>query len=287
MRLSAKVIIAAIIAVLLMGVFIYTRLHREEEIIHPSRGNITEAVYALGKVKSDERFEVIVGVDSTVTHLFTREGDQVAKGAPLIEFDRQATFRAPFAGTVTYVKAFERETVVPRIPVLRLENLRDRYIELSLEQQAALRVKKGLPAKISLESVRGKVLLGKVTALYPREDEFLAQVRVDDLDPSVLPGMTADVTVEVGKIENVILVPLRAIQNGMVTKRVGSRWNKVKVDVGHVDGINAEIRGDTLSPSDEIRVPVSGQGAGNGQGARPEGSQGAATSRPDSGSGGH
>lgn len=227
---------------------------KQYEIIHPTRGEITEAVYGLGKVKSNNRFEVIVGVISTVTHRFVEEGQFVLKGAPLIQFESSALFRAPFDGTITFAPLYQGETALPHVPTLRIEDLSNRYIELSLEQQAILRVRPGLPAKVSFESIRGKVLNGKVTAIFPREDEFLTHISVTGLDESVLPGMTADVTIEIGKIPDAILVPLKAVKNSMVIVNKNGRWQKIKVEVGHIDGLFAEIKGGTLSPQDDIRV---------------------------------
>lgn len=252
-----KLYAIALIALFALGA-IFSFRNYGYEIVHPRKGDITEAVYGLGKVKSDQRFEVIVGVISTVTKRYVNEGDFVKKGSLLIEFDDSAKFRAPFDGTVTFVRAFPGETAIPNTPILRLEDLTKRYIEISLEQQATLRIRPDLPAKVSFESLRGRVLNARVAAVYPREDEFLARISVEDLDPSVLPGMTADVAIEISKIHDAMLVPLKAVQNGMVTVRRGGVWQKIKVDVGHIDGFSAEIKGNALSESDEIRIRAGG-----------------------------
>lgn len=172
-------IVWSLLSVLLLAIgvtsAVYYYRNNKYEIVHPKKGDIIEAVYGLGKVKSNNRFEVILGVISTVKNRFVNEGDLVEKGAPLIELD-DAIFRAPFRGTVTYVSLYKGETAVPHIPILRLEDLNSCYIELSLEQQSMLRVKLGQPAKVSFESIRGKVLSGKVTAIFPREDEFLTRI---------------------------------------------------------------------------------------------------------------
>jgi multidrug efflux pump subunit AcrA (membrane-fusion protein) len=230
---------------------------RGYELVHPKRGDLTEAIYGLGKVRSNKRFEVRVGVISTVKEVFVDEGDFVKRGARLIRFEPDIVFRAPFAGTVTFVGIDAGENAPAQTPVLRVEDLSDRYMELSLEQEGALRVKPGQNARVSFESLRRETLRGKVTALYSRQDEFLALVQVPDLSPSVLPGMTADVSVEVGTIKDALLVPLRAVRDGQVTVRKGRKLHKIKVDVGHVDGSWAEIRGDALSLEDEVAVPKS------------------------------
>lgn len=246
--------------ILFLGIIIYIGFEkiraRQFEIIHPIKGNITEAVYGLGKVKSNNRFEVIIGVISTVTKLYVNEGDYVKKNDPLIKLNDTALFRAPFDGTVTLADLFDGETALPSKPILRVEDLNNCYIELSLEQQSILNVKVGQKAKVSFESLRGEVLDGQVTSIFPREDEFLARISVKNLQKNILPGMTADVTIEVGSIENALLVPLAAVRNGIVSVFRDGHWQKLKIDVGHVDGQFAEIKGEVLTVNDQIRLKV-------------------------------
>ncbi len=248
-------ILTLVLAVIVIASLILMRSiwnSRSIDAEQPRRGEITEAVYGLGKVKADRRFEVKLGVISTVKAVYVREGDFVPKGAKLIEFDSNALFRAPFDGTVTKIAAQEGETATPQAVVLRFEDLKDRYIEISLEQQGALRIRKGMKAKVSFESLRGKVLEGEVVALFPKEDEFLAHVAVKNLEDSVLPGMTADVAIEIGKIQNALLIPLKAISNGSVLIERNGRREKIKIEIGHIDGLSAEVLGGDIRPSDKI-----------------------------------
>lgn len=243
-----------LILLILIGVKFYSA--RQFEVTHPTKGNITEAVYGLGKVKSNNRYEVIIGIISTVTQRFVNEGDFVKKNAPLIKFNDDTLFRAPFSGTITLANLYPGETALPNKPLLRLEDLSQRYLELSLEQQSILHVKVGQPAQVSFESLRGQVLAGHVTAIFPREDEFLARVSVDGLNETILPGMTADVTIEVGSIQNATLVPLAAVRSGVLNVFRQGSWQKIKVEVGRIDGLFAEIKSSDLTPSDQIRYKV-------------------------------
>lgn len=249
-----KVKYGSILAIVfLIGIAIYFLIRKEEDYVHPVKGSITEAVYGLGKVKTHKRFEVILGVLSTVQKLFVDEGYAVKKGDALIQFE-SGIVRAPFTGTVTLVRFREGETALPQIPTVRLEDITERFIELSLEQQAALRIRPGQNAKISFESLRSKIIQGKVSSIFSRDDEFIAHIQLPQLSASVLPGMTADVSVEIGTIQDAILVPVKAISNGMITVRRKGKWKKEKVNVGHVDGLRVEILGDSLKTTDEILI---------------------------------
>lgn len=247
--LSLIVLVAAIIT----GGIYYQKSHYT--LVSPIKGDIIEAIYGLGKVKSDSRYEVKVGIMTTVEKLYVREGDQVNAGAPLIKFKDSGIFKSPMAGTVTHVNQYEKETVLPQAPVIRVENLIKRHIEVSLEQNGALSVSEGQVAKVVFESLRNQKYEGKVKSLFPRDDEFIAHIEVQDLPGNVLPGMTADVAIIVGNKKQVQLIPLAAIENGMVTvKREGERRKKVEVKIGTVDGQYAELVDAPLKYDDQLLI---------------------------------
>lgn len=250
-----KVIVAILLAISAIAYGTYYFFYKKNyDIVHPTRGPIHETVYGLGKVKSHERYEVIVGVISNVKKLYVDEGFEVKKGTLLIQMEDGGPFKAPFDGTVTKVNVRTGEVALPQRPLVRIEDLTDTYLELSLEQESILRVRKGQPARISFESIRNKVLQGVVSSVFSREDEFLVHVQVDGLDPGVLPGMTADVSIEIGKISDALLVPAKAVTNGFVTVKRKGKWVKEKVEAGHMNNQNIEILSKNLSVADEIRV---------------------------------
>lgn len=219
----------------------------------PTTGDITEAIYGLGKVKSDQRYEVKVGVLSQIKKVSVKEGDFVHKDQLLLTAE-QAHFRAPFAGTVTLISVYEGELASPQTVLVRVENLEDRYIELSLEQDASLRIQKNQKAKVSFESLRGKTMEATVTAIFPRGSEFVTRLDVANLDQKILPGMSADVSIEIGKIQGT-LIPFKALRNGIVKIERDGKIQNLKVDVGLIDGLSAEIKGDTLKSTDLVLVP--------------------------------
>src|SRR5690606_24527986 len=96
------------------------------------------------------------------------------KGDELIEFEGSGVFRAPFSGTITSLNVQLGEVALPQVSVMRLEDLYDKYLEVSLEQDAALRVKKGQKAQVVFESISGRKFEGAVTSIYPKQGEFVA-----------------------------------------------------------------------------------------------------------------
>jgi multidrug efflux pump subunit AcrA (membrane-fusion protein) len=224
------------------------------DYINPKYGPIVEAIYGLGKVKTDRVYEVKLAIIKTIKKNYVQEGALVKKGDRLVRFDDGLEFTAPFSGTVTLVAFHENQYVFPQQPVIRVEDLSTKYIEVSLEQQGALRVRPSLPVRVVFESIRGEVLSGKVSAIFSRNEEFLAHIDVP-LAENILPGMTADVAIEVNHKDKVLLIPLSAITDGRVKiKRDGKRMT-VKLNIGSVDGSWAEVIDGDLSVADQILVP--------------------------------
>lgn len=252
--LTLIISLVVLVAVVVTGGIFYRKAHYTT--VHPKLGKVVEAIYGLGKVKTRTKYDVKVGIMTTVSELYVKEGEKVKKGQRLIRFKDSGAFKAPFDGLVTLIQHHQDETVLPQVTVLSLEDSSDLYIEVSLEQNSALRVKKGQTARILFESLRGEKHTGIVEAIFPREDEFIAHLEVKGLPQNVLTGMTADVAIVVGEKEDVLLIPISAISDGRVTiKNEGKRPRKVEVTVGTVDGHFAEIKDGEVSLKDSILIP--------------------------------
>lgn len=247
------IIFASIFFVLLVTVLSFYFFKKPDyEITYPHQGDIIESVYGLGKIKSKNKFDLVIGVVLKVKKIFKFEGDKVKKGDPLIEFDN-LVIKSPLDGTVTFLKYYVGETALPQIPILRIEDLSDLFIELSLDQQSVLRVMPNQKVKISFEYLRGDLFSGKVLNVFPRNDEFIASIITDKLPANVLPGMTGDLSIEIGKIKNALLLPIAAIQNGFVSIKKKEKWIKKKVHLGHSSSLFIEILDTDISTKDEIR----------------------------------
>ena len=205
------------------------------------RGPIVEAIYGLGTVTSNREFNFKVGVTSQIRQIFVREGQEIGAGAPLLRLEDSGVQKAPFSGTVISLPFKEGETVYPQAPILTLVDLHDRYIRVSLEQQGAIRVRPGQTARLTFESLRGQKFEGKIESIFPRSDQFVAHITVRDLPKEILPGMTADVAIEVGRKPDALLLPVTALSSGRVIVERGNHPQKIEVKIGIVDGEWAEV----------------------------------------------
>lgn len=244
----------SVVIVILFSIAMYSVTRPNVEYISPRYGEIIESIYGLGKVKTDDFYEVKLGIIKSVEKLYVREGDRVKKGDRLVRIEGNTVFTAPFDGTVSLIAFHESQPVFPQQTILRMDDLSNKYIEVSLEQQGALRVKPGQPVRVLFESIRGEQLQGRVASLFSRNEEFLVHIEVAGLAENVLPGMTADVAIEVGRKDKALLVPLSAISNGRVRVQRDGKNQVVGLKIGGIDGNWAEVLEGDILPSDLVIV---------------------------------
>lgn len=235
------------------GIFYYSK-SQKIQTVHPKVGPIVEAVYGIGTVTSEKIFQIKYGVPQTIEAIYVKEGDFVKAGSPLIKTDMNIS-RAPFSGTITSLPFHVGENVFAQTPILTIMDLKDRYLVVSLEQQGALRVKPGQRARIAFDSLRGQKILGIVRSIFPQNDQFLVHVLSEELPDQILPGMTADVAIEIDRRETAILIPVAALSRGKIILLKEGKREKIDVKVGMVDGQWAEITSPQLQESTEILIP--------------------------------
>ncbi|MEQ8353015.1 MAG: HlyD family efflux transporter periplasmic adaptor subunit [Leptospiraceae bacterium] len=245
--------IAGVLApVLLIVAFLI--LGRNLETVTPRKGPIVEAVYGLGTVTPRRTFTIKTGVSGRIESIYARPGDRVNLNDPLIRTD-SILFRAPFQGVVTNLLFEESEIVMPGSPILTMKTMEDHHVELIMDQESVLRIRPGLKAELSFESLRSKKISGVVSRVYSSGGEFIVEVESDEMPPEVLPDMTADVAIQIARREEVLLIPQRAVQRGQVQVLRNGLRKRIPVKIGAADAEWVEIVDDSLNMDDRIIVP--------------------------------
>ena len=253
---SKKILFTVVLSVLVIGAFFYYSF--ESNLANHSKaviqGSIVESVYGLGTVKAENIFKLRVGYTANISDVYVKEGQAIAKDQPLVRIGQDQIFKSPLDGVVTHVAFNKGETVAPNIDMLAVADLSERYILVALDQQGALRVKKGLKVVLSFESIRGQRFMGTVDSVYSYDGEFLVRIEVKELPDEILPDMTADVAIQINQKNEALLIPVKAVSNGRVFKIVNGKKQKIPVTLGLVDGAMAEVVEGDLKPGDQIYV---------------------------------
>lgn len=197
--------------------------------------------------------------------------------------ERQAAslkVRAPIAGIVNILSNYRAtnpvnptprefragDRVWPGAPILDLPDLSSAYVTARLDEADRGRLTEGQPVHIRLDAVadrdyRGRVvdisLLARVdfTSGWPPPKQFDLAILVEDADDRLRPGMSANARVEVGRIDDVLIVPAASVfyEDGRtVVYRRGRRgFDAVPVDVVRRGRDDAVVEG-ALQPGDLI-----------------------------------
>lgn len=258
MKPFRPVVLIMAAAALAAGLWVVARprLADPATISEPLRvDRIIESVYGIGTVKANNRFQLKPGVVATVSRILVKEGDAVRRGQELLALDHGPVFTAPFDGTITSLPVKTGENVFAQSMILELVDLQDRYVTVSLEQRAAVRVRQGQSARLSFENLRETAYAGTVESVYSSGTDFLVRIEAAGLPPQVLPGMTADVAIGVNEHADALLVPVAAIEEDSVRVLRDGKQVSVPIRVGIVDGAFAEVASGDLKSGDRVLLP--------------------------------
>ncbi|MBL8992475.1 MAG: efflux RND transporter periplasmic adaptor subunit [Spirochaetia bacterium] len=252
-----KILVALLIGggALVISLVAWIALRPLSSQVKPKMGRVVEAVYGIGTVTARHTYQLKLGVIQTLTHIYHKEGESVKKGEALVSFADNPTVYAPFDGVLTSIPFKEGETVFPQLPIVTLSEMKNPYIVVSLEQSGALRVRIGQSVILSFESLRGQRVNGSVSAIYPKDGQFYVNIEVPEVPDAILEGMTADVAIQVASKENVLQIPLVAVNQGRVTVIRGGLPLKIAVKLGAVDGTWAEVLDNNIRIDDLVLVP--------------------------------
>jgi HlyD family secretion protein len=174
----------------------------------------------------------------------------------------QSTLLAPFVGTITEVDIKTGDLVEEGDAAFRIDDLTSLYIDLTISEVDLASLKVGQPATLEFDAVADKEYTGEVTEIgmvgtvsngivnYP------VTIRVMDADASILPGMTASVTIITDQVDNALLVPNKAIRTNSGQKSVTVLFEgqqiTIPVTVGLTGSSMTEVFSDQLREGDVV-----------------------------------
>ncbi|MEZ0395564.1 MAG: efflux RND transporter periplasmic adaptor subunit [Anaerolineales bacterium] len=131
---------------------------------------------------------------------------------------RAGQITAPFAGTVTNVIPMPGDLVSPGLAAFRIDDLSRLLIDVQLSEVDINSVEVGQAVVVTLDAAVGQEYHGRVTQVARAGTvaagtvNFAVTVELTDPDARIRPGMTAAVTITVRQLEDVLLVPNRAVR---------------------------------------------------------------------------
>jgi HlyD family secretion protein len=125
---------------------------------------------------------------------------------------------APFAGSITRVQSKPGDQVNPGTLAFRLDDLTHMLVDVGVSEVDINRIELGQPATLIFDGVSNKEYSGVVVEVDPVGTtnqgvvEYIVTIEITNPDESVRPGMTAAVNIIVNQLEDVLMVPNRAVR---------------------------------------------------------------------------
>lgn len=180
----------------------------------------------------------------------------------------KAFIRSPITGTVLQLTAQQGETLAAGLSaptVIVVADLKRLQVDAYVDETDIGKVKLGQKVNISVDAFPDRTFVGKVqkiasgSTIQQSVVTYDVTVAITDPDHILKPDMTANVTIETGKITDVLLIPAVAVQAGSrgstvnVVKMTDGKQTIVptKVVTGGTDGVNVEIKSG-LKETDKI-----------------------------------
>ncbi len=173
-----------------------------------------------------------------------------------------ARLTAPFDAVVTAVYLKTGDQVTPGTTAFRLDDLSHLLVDVEISEVDINRVKVGQPVILTFDAVLGKEYRGEVVEVPPVGQvsqgvvNFTVTVELKDVDEEVKPAMTAAVTIVVSELEDVLLVPNRAVRfrdgERVVYVLKGGEPQPVTITLGASSDTYSEVAGGDLQEGDLI-----------------------------------
>jgi membrane fusion protein (multidrug efflux system) len=199
---------------------------------------------------------------------------QVAQQQATLDYK---TIKAPFAGHIGIRQVDVGQYLAPGTAIVTLQALDPIYVDFNLPQQALSQIAVGQSVNVSVDTFPGQKFPGKVSAINSKVDLSSRNVQIratlDNHDHKLLPGMFANIAIDVGSKQSYVTLPQTAVtynpfgdtvflvdnkgkdakgQDQLVARQVFVTTGDTRGDqVAIVKGVNA---GDTVVTGGQIKL---------------------------------
>ena len=130
-----------------------------------------------------------------------------------------ATFiTASFDGVITALEMVPGDLIAPNSLAFRIDNLDTLLVDVAISEVDIIQINVGQPVTLSFDAILGNEYTGEVVDVSPVGNlqqglvSFEVTIKLVDADEEVRPGLTAGVQIVVRQVEDVLIIPTRAVR---------------------------------------------------------------------------
>lgn len=223
-----------------------------QKLVEMDAANLQQTTLQLENTKTEfERIDELYKVGGTSKSAW--DAQKLAYDIAKTTYDNlleNTTLVSPISGIVTKRNYDSGDMFSMGAPIYVIEQIRPVKLIVNVSEGLFTKVKKGMEVDITLDVYDSETFKGTVTLIHPTIDSetrtFPVEIKINNTDERVRPGMFARVTFSYGK-QNHVVIPDRAVlkQAGAADRYVFVCKNGVaeyrKVELGRLMGEYYEI----------------------------------------------
>lgn len=174
----------------------------------------------------------------------------------------QIHITAPINGVITNAASNPGNQVNPGTLAFRIDDLSTLIVDVQVSEVDINDIRERQPVILTFDSTLAKEYHGEVLevptvgVIEAGVTNFIVQVEITDADEQIKPGMTSSITFVVDELEDVLLVPSRALSTNdgqlVVYVMQNGQLTPVEVVLGQSSDTYSQVLESTLQPGDEI-----------------------------------
>lgn len=220
-----------------------------------SKGNIEISVSGDGNLTSSNRKEVRPDINGTIEEIHVSVGDYVEEGDLILTNEKDSSIYAPISGTIISLEVEEGDALNQNKNIAIISDLSDLEVVIQIDELDISKIKIGQDAILTSQAFPSEEYKGVVEGIaYEGSSNngiatFDVTIKLDDIK-DLRPGMTVNAEIVTESRENVLLLPIEAVQlrgnkNMVMMKSEESTENgmpnMVPVEIGLVSEDYVEI----------------------------------------------
>ncbi len=216
------------------------------------------ALFEQGSAPAQQKDKAVTAADLAATRL-----NQAKANLELAQINlRESTIVSPIEGVVTAKHIDEGNLITPGQRIISLADIRTVKLLVAVPERYGSRIRQGMPVRITVDAFPDRTFEAEVYSIHPALDEqthtIRLEIRLQNEELLLRPGMFARVALVLDRKEDVVVVPRDVILGGkidepyvyVVEERIA---RKRLVQIGLRDGARCEITAG-LRPGESLVV---------------------------------
>ncbi len=228
-------------------------------------GNIVNDNRFSGVIESQSREDIMAASALEISELYVSEGELIAEDTDLYEPVSGDLVTATVAGEVAEIYYEEDETVAAGGKIMEIVDFTNLQVSIKVDEYQLSTLAVGAPVTINIDSI-GRSVQGSVSEISreaKNENGVAYFTAIVDFqgDAQIRIGMNAEVIIVKEQADNVLTVPVDAIQFGadnetfVLVKNESEETENRPVTTGITDGIHIQIAAG-LAEGEVVLMPV-------------------------------